>query len=473
MKRVRRCACVAVLCLVATPLAAVGADDANSPPPEVRTLAREIFAQLIAIDTTHEKGSTPAAEAMAARLLDAGFPPADVQVIGPRPGKRNLVARLRGKGRARPILFLSHLDVVEAKREDWSYDPFVLTEEGGYFYGRGTGDIKGECTTLITTLLRFRKEGYVPEGDLIVALTEDEETRSDANGANWLLENARELIDAAFVINTDAAGGQIENGVHVRFPVQTSEKGYVSYQLEVTNPGGHSSMPRRDNAIYTLARALDRLSAFEFPVRFNDTTQAYVRAMADRVEEPARSDLLAAIATPPDPAAIARLGAEPIYNSMMRTTCVATVLEAGDAENALPQRARATMQCRLLPGDAIEEVRAKLAEVAGDPAVTVSVLNDPIVAPASPVSPEVMGAVERVAGRTWPGVAVLPVMDVWSTDGVYFRRAGLPVYGVSGIFFDIDDVRSHGRDERIYVEAFYEGVEFMYRFMKELSGRRG
>jgi acetylornithine deacetylase/succinyl-diaminopimelate desuccinylase-like protein len=462
------CRTIALLVSLA---ACAGASAKTMPPPEYQQLARDIFEQLIEIDTTHAKGSTPAAEAMAARLIAAGFPAEDVQVLGPRPEKGNLVARLRGKGSAKPILFLAHLDVVEARREDWSYDPFTLTEEDGFFYGRGTGDIKDEAADLITNLLRLKAEKYVPRGDIIVALTEDEEAGGDANGAQWLLENHRDLIDAPFAINTDAAGGQIVNGRHVRNPVQTSEKGYVTYQLVVTNPGGHSSMPRRDNAIYTLARGLERFSQFEFPVRFTDTTQAYFTAMAQQTDGDMRRDLLAAVANPPDQEALKQVAGQPMYNAMMRTTCVATMVTAGHAENALPQRAQAAIQCRLLPGDEIEQVRDAIAQVLGDPQISVTVVGEPVVAPASPVPPAIMQSVKRVTDQMWRDVLVLPVMDPWSSDCVWFRRAGMPVYGVSGIFFDIDDVRSHGKDERIMVQSFYEGVEFMYRFMKDLTSR--
>jgi acetylornithine deacetylase/succinyl-diaminopimelate desuccinylase-like protein len=453
--------------VLATCAVAVAAD---TPPPEYMRLARELLAELVAIDTTHERGTTRAAEALAARLRAAGFPAEDIRVLGPEPHKMNLVVRVRGRGDARPILFLSHLDVVAAQREDWSYDPFRLTEEDGWFYGRGTLDIKGECADLVTNLIRLREEGYVPHGDIIVALTDDEETGGDTNGAKWLLEHHRDLIDAAFVVNTDAAGGQIEHGVRVRNPVQTAEKSYVTYAVEATNPGGHSSMPREDNAIYSLARALARFADYAFPVRFTDTTRAYVQAMAASAEGAERADLLAAASDPPDPDALARLVREPLYNAMLRTTCVATTVQAGHAENALAQRARATIQCRLLPGDDIEQTRAAIVSALSDPALSVTVVGTPNVAPGTPLDPAIIDAVRRVTEGLWPGVAVLPVMDVWSTDGVYFRRAGYPVYGVSGIFFDVDDVRSHGRDERIRVESFYEGVEFMYRLMKELTG---
>jgi acetylornithine deacetylase/succinyl-diaminopimelate desuccinylase-like protein len=457
------------LCIALVALASPAVHAQPVPPPEYERLARDILQQLVEIDTTHANGSTRAAQAVAERLLAAGFPAADVRVLGPRPEKGNLVVRLRGAGRAKPILFLAHLDVVEARREDWSYDPFELTEEDGWFYGRGTFDIKDEATDLVVNLMRLRAEGYVPAGDIIVALTEDEEAGGDANGAAWLLDNHRELIDAAFAINTDAAGGQMENGKRVRNPVQTSEKGYVSYQLEVTNPGGHSSMPRKDNAIYTLAAGLARFADFRFPVRFTDTTRAYFSAMAERAEPAQRADLLAASAEPPDEAAVGRIAETPIYNAMMRTTCVATLVQAGQAENALPQRADATIQCRLLPGDQIEQVRGMIAQALGDDRIAVTVLGDPLIAPGSPVPPELMASVKKVTDGMWPDVQVLPVMDPWTSDCTQFRSRGVPVYGVSGVFFDIDDVRAHGKDERVLVQAFYEGVEFMYRLMKELT----
>lgn len=438
------------------------------PPPAHRQLARAIFQELIEINTVRDSGATRAAQALETRLKAGGFEARDIQVVGPKPHKQNLVVRLRGRGKGKPILFLAHLDVVEARREDWSVEPFKLTERDGYFYGRGTMDIKDEATSLIANLLRLKAEGYVPERDIIVALTDDEEGGDD-NGARWLLQQHPELIRAAYVINTDAGGGQMDKGRRLRNPVQTSEKIYATYQLEVTSAGGHSSLPPRENAIYTLARGLDRLARFDFPLRLNPTTRAFFARLAEQESGQLARDLKAMSLETPDPKAAQRLSTVPLYNSSMRTTCVATMVQAGHAENALPQRARATIQCRLLPDESPERIRKVLVGVVSDSLIRVTLPEPPEASPASPPSPEVMSAVERVTSAMWPGVIVLPVMDPWSTDGKHFRRAGVPVYGVSGTFYDISDIRAHGKDERILVRAFYEGVEFTYRLMKDLT----
>ena len=436
-------------------------------PPDQRQLVHDIFQQLIAINTAGDSGTTRAARVLAQRLRAAGFPTKDVVLVGGNPKKQNLVVRLRGSGQKDPILFFSHLDVVQARREDWSFEPFRLTEQGGYFYGRGTEDIKSEVADLVANLIRLKREGYVPRRDIILALTAGEEGGGD-NGIEWLLQNRPALIHATYAINTDAGGAQIEKGQRLRNPVQTSEKVYATFQFEVTSPGGHSSLPTRDNAIYTLAKALERLSNYQFPVRLTETTRAYFKRLGEQDSGPTGNDLQA-VSEREDSNAIARLSQIPMYNSSMRTTCVATMLNAGDAENALPERARATVQCRLLPGDTPEQARDTLLRVLGDSTVHVTVLGTPEASPESRLSPEVMTAVGRITQQMWPGVIVLPVMDPWSSDGRFLRVAGTPVYGVSGIFYDIDDVRSHGKDERILVRSFYEGVEFMYRLMKELS----
>ncbi|HKU59655.1 MAG TPA: M20/M25/M40 family metallo-hydrolase [Gemmatimonadales bacterium] len=446
----------------------------QAPPEADRRMAREILAELVAINTTQDSGATRAARALARRLTAAGFPARDVQLAGPRPRNQNLVVRLRGRGKAKPILFLAHLDVVEARREDWSMEPFKLTEQDGYFYGRGTIDIKDEAADLVTNLVRLRRERYVPDRDIIVALTDHEEG-GDANGAAWLLANRREWIDAAYVINLDAAGGQMEHGRRLRNPVQTSEKIYATYLLEVTGPGGHSSMPQPGNTIYTLARGLDRLAAYAFPVRLTETTRNFFDRLGGQIGGESGHDLQAIAAGRADSAAIARVSETPMYNSSMRNTCVATMLEAGVAENALPQRARATVQCRLLPGESVAAILDTLARVVGDSAIHVTIKGDPAgalpeEAPESPLNPDVMSAVEAATHALWPDVIVLPVMDPWTTDGIRFRRAGVPVYGVSGVFIDIDEDRAHGRDERVLAEAFYQGVQFNYLLMKALTG---
>ncbi len=458
--------------LLLLPAMAIGQ---TTPSASNQRQARDIFQQLIEINTTRDSGATRAAKALAERMVNAGFASEDVHLVGPVPHKQNLVVRLRGSGKQKPILFLAHLDVVEARREDWSMDPFKLTEKDGYFYGRGTMDIKDEAASLVANLVRLKSEGFTPDRDIVVALTDDEEG-GEHNGVRWLIENRPELIRAAYVINTDAGGGQIDKGRRLRNPVQTSEKIYATYQLEVTSPGGHSSLPPRENAIYTLAKGLDRLSRFEFPLRLNPTTRAFFARLSQQESGQLASDMKAVSAGRPDQHAAERLAKVPLYNSSMRTTCVATMLDAGHAENALPQRARATIQCRLLPDDSPERVRATLSQVLADSMIRITLPEKPDPSPASPPSPEVLSAVERVTAALWPGVIVLPVMDPWTTDGRHLRAAGVPVYGVSGVFYDIDDVRAHGKDERILVRSFYEGLEFTYRLMKDLAGginRRG
>lgn len=446
----------------------------NLPPQAHQQLAREILAQLIAIRTTDSVGATPAAEALAVRFKASGFPAADIQLVGPHPAHQNIVVRFRGDGTGgKPILFISHLDVVEAKREDWSLDPFALTERDGWFFGRGTYDIKDEVADLTANFIRLKQEGFTPTRDLILAFTDGEEG-GDYNGAEWLLANRRSLVEAEFVINTDAAGGQTKNGRHTWNPVQTSEKLYVTYVLEVTNPGGHSSEPVPDNAIYRLAAGLQRLSRYDFPVQLTETTRGYFRTVAKQEQGQVAADMLAITRTPPDPKAAARLGASsPYYHAMMRNTCVATMLQAGDQENALPQRARATIQCRLLPGVDPERIRRTLAGVVADTAISVTLANTPQPSPASPIRPDLMGTIQRITSEMWPGTLVLPVMDPWSSDGALFRQAGFPTYGLSAVFADVDSVTSHGKDERVGVKEFYEGVEFMYRLIRTLGSAKG
>jgi acetylornithine deacetylase/succinyl-diaminopimelate desuccinylase-like protein len=450
--------------------AASGAGSADLTPPQA--LGRELLRTLVDIDTTAEHGdTTPAAEAMARRLLDAGFPAGDVVVVGPRERNRNLVARLRGTGRRARLVLLAHLDVVEARPEDWSVDPFRLLEEDGFFYGRGTSDMKDGAAILVATLLRLKEEHLVPDRDLVLALTTGEESSLDYNGVAWLLKERRDLVDGALCLNLDSGDPQSAKGRRLLRPVQASEKVYMSLRLEVTSPGGHSSIPGKDNAIYRLAAALGRVAAFEFPVRLNEVTRAYFQGLAGVADPPAPSaDLRAITLSPPDAAAAARLSASPYLNAQMRTTCVATMVDAGHAENALPQRARATVNCRMLPDEVPAEVVAAIRRVIADPEVDVSALNPAVPGPASPLSPEVMGAVERTTAELWPGVPVLPVMETGATDGKYFRSAGIPTYGVSGVFLDIDDVRAHGRDERIGVQDYYDGLEYTYRLVRDLSG---
>jgi len=463
-------------CLLALSIGFTAALPAQTPrtlgPNDQR--ARDIFEQLININTTGSSGSTTvASNAMAKRLLDAGFPPGDVQVIG-REGSRNfnLVARLRGTESQKPILLLAHIDVVEAKREDWSVDPFTLLEKDGFFYGRGTLDVKDGAAILVTTLVRLKQEGYSPNRDLILALTTGEEGGSDYNGVEWLLANHRDLIDAAFVINMDAGDPVKLNGKRLMRTVQASEKVYVTFKLEVHNPGGHSSLPPKDNAIYRLAAALGRLSAYEFPAQLNEITRASFTRWSQLQQGQLATDMAAVGRLTPDTAAIRRLSdASPLYNAQLRTTCVATELAGGHAENALPQSASAIVNCRMLPGTPSEEVQRTLAGVVNDTAVTISVVTAATPSPPSPLKPEIMDPVERVTKRLW-NIPVVPVMETGATDGLYLRNAGIPVYGVSGVFVDINDIRAHGRDERIGVQDYYDGAEYIYQLVRDVSSTR-
>ncbi len=405
---------------------------------------------------------------MAARLKSAGFPPEDVLVIGPSPRNRNLVARLRGGGRA-PLLLLAHLDVVEARREDWSFDPFKLTERDGYFYGRGAMDVKDGAAILIANLIRLKQEGFKPDRDLIVALTAGEEAGAEYNGVEWLLNNHRDLIDAAYCVNLDAGDPQIKNGRRVLRAVQVSEKVYLEFRLEVKSAGRHSSLPTKDNAIYRLSAALARLAKFEFPARLDEVVRTYFERMSRIEKGRLAADLREVARNPAAVAAISRLAESPYFNAMMRATCVATQIEGGHAPNALPQIARATVNCRLLPGQSPAEARRTLIGVLADEKITVSLAADTLPSPPSPLIPEVMRAIEKTTARLWPGVPVVPVMETGFTDGLFLRRAGIPTYGVSGVFIDIDDVRAHGRDERIGVKEFYDGAEYLYQLIKTLS----
>ncbi len=438
--------------------------------PADQKLARDIFRELIEINTTPQNGSTKAAEAMAARLKSAGFASPDLQLLGPRPDRQNLVGIIRGNGRRQPLLFIGHLDVVEARREDWSFDPFKFIERDGYYYGRGTSDMKGADAVLVTTFIRLKNEGFVPDRDLILALTADEEIESDANGVAWLLAHHRPLIAAEFCINPDGGGGEIRKGRHAAMELETSEKAYHSVQLEVKNPGGHSSLPVKENAIYRLAKALLRLQQFEFPIKLNETTRLFFEHSATLESGDTRYDILAMLKNPGDSPAAKRLAAgSAYYNAMMRTTIVPTMLNAGHAENALPQSARAILNSRILPGDSPESVEATLKHVLADDRISITALDKPVVTPPSPLRPDVLRALEGVTAALWPGVIVTPTMAPGASDGRFLREAGIPAYGISGLFTDIDDVRAHGKDERVGVQEFEEDVEFTYRFTKAVS----
>jgi acetylornithine deacetylase/succinyl-diaminopimelate desuccinylase-like protein len=442
------------------------------PPEADKQLARDIYKQLIEIKSGFTTGDTTSvAEAMAARLRAAGFPESDLFLGGAIPKKFNLVARYHGTGQKKPILLLAHEDVVEAKREDWSFDPFTFLEKDGYFYGRGTMDDKAQAAIWIANLIRYKREGFQPDRDIIVALTADEEGGGPYNGVDWLIKNKRSLIDADLCLN-EGGWGEMVNGKKISNDVQVSEKYVINFHLEVRNKGGHSSVPVPDNAIYHLAAALEKLSKFGFPLKTNEVTRAYFAQMAKLQPGPLAADLASVGAGTQgqvmDQAMKKVAAASPIWNATLRTTCVATELQGGHAMNALPQLAAATVNCRVLAGDSVDYVKSTLEKVFADDQVKVTVIGDVTKGPDSPMRDDVFKAISRVTDTLWPGVPVVPDMVMGATDGRYLRAVGIPTYGVQGLFGDRDDMRAHGRDERMSVTSFYEGQTFLYELVKVL-----
>ncbi|MGA2723129.1 MAG: M20/M25/M40 family metallo-hydrolase [Bryobacteraceae bacterium] len=438
------------------------------PPEADQRLAHDIYKEIIEIKSGFTTGATtPVAQAVAKRLRAAGFPDSDIFIGGAIPTKANLVVRFHGTGRLKPILLLAHTDVVEARREDWSMDPFAFIEKDGYFYGRGTSDDKAQAAVWIANLIRYRREGYKPDRDIVVALTADEEGGGPYNGVAWLLKNHRQLIDAEFCLN-EGGRGQMVDGRRVSNDIQPAEKWYLDLRLEVRNKGGHSSLPVPDNAIYRLSHALVRLSQFGFPLKTNEATRAYFAGMAKIDTTPARADL-AKVETNDLPAMRRIAEASPAWNSMLRTTCVATMLEGGHATNALPQLAAANVNCRILPGDSLQYVLDTLKKVIADDQVVISIANQEENSPSSPLRPDLVRTMSRITDTMWPGVIVLPTMSTGATDGRSLRAAGIPTYGVQGFFNERDDNRAHGRDERMMVRSFYEGQTFLYELVKALA----
>lgn len=449
-------------------------------------MAREILKELISINTTDSVGdNTAAARAVAKRLIAAGYPGADVQIPAPagRANKGNLVARLRAKGSTlKPFLFMSHLDVVEARREDWTTNPFELVEKDGYFYGRGTQDVKGMDAVLINTFVRLKQEGFVPPRDLILALTSDEEGGT-ANGADWLLKNHRELVDAELALNADMGGVSAEKGKATSVEITAAEKLYADFQLMVTNPGGHSSRPTPENAIYRLAHALDRLEKSPFPFEMNPVTRVYFESVAASETAARKAQIQAVLRPSASPAALAAFSADSRFNGLTHTTCVATRLDAGHANNALPQRAIAVVNCRILPGHSAAEVQQELVRKIADSKTAVRYIDGktaevvekaPEEKAITPVTPrkDVMDAIRRTSDSFWPGAPVVVDMATGASDSKYTAAAGIPSYGIGMMSIDHDDNRSHGKDERIRVSAFDEAAEFNYRFVKSLLAGR-
>ena len=454
------------LALLSLPLVCFGAS--TMPPENDQRLAHDIYKEMVEIKSGFTTGATtPVADAVARRLRAAGFADSDIFVGGVIPTKANVVVRYRGTGKLKPILLLAHIDVVEARREDWTTDPFVLTEKDGYYYGRGTADDKAQAAVWIANLIRYKQEGYRPDRDIIVALTADEEGGGPYNGVDWLVKNHRDLIDAEFCLN-EGGRGQMVDGRRIDNDIQPAEKWYLDVRLEVRNKGGHSSLPVADNAIYHLAGALVRLSQFGFPLKTNETTRAFFAGMAKIDNTGAAADLSKVAAGDQD--AMSRIAARsPAWNSMLRTTCVATMLEGGHARNALPQMAAANVNCRVQPEDAPEYVMATLKKVIADDQVAVTISTQEENSPASPLRPDILRAMAKITDSMWPGVVVLPTMSTGATDGRYLRVVGIPTYGVQGFFYERDDNRAHGRDERILARSFYEGQTFLYELVKSLS----
>jgi len=445
-------------------------------PSHAQTLAPDqarflgLYRMLVETDTTETTGDTQKAVRIGAKYLKAGgFARAEIELFDQAERKGDLVARLKGSGAKRPILLLAHLDVVEAKREDWSSDPFTLTEQDGYYYGRGTIDDKAMAAIFLDTLVRYRAEGFIPARDIILALTTDEETPADGdNGVAWLLANHRDRIDAEFALN-EGGGGLLKAGKPYLVSVQTSEKQFANFSLSVRNPGGHSSLPSPDNAIYRLAAGLTKLAAFRFPVHLNDTTRANFQRMALLEEGQTARDMKAVTKPKPDPAAVARLSAVPRYNALLRTTCVATRLDGGHADNALPQLAHALVNCRILPGERAEDILAALKRVVADDQIAVTQEFLDAASPATSPQGAVMAHIERLTEEMWPGTPVLPAMSTGATDARFLRGAGIATYGTSGVFLEMGENRAHGKDERVPVKSLWAARDYLYRLVKMLA----
>jgi acetylornithine deacetylase/succinyl-diaminopimelate desuccinylase-like protein len=439
---------------------------------DVHQLARDIFKQIIEMKTTESGvGSTPAVEAIAERMKQAGYSGDDLFVGGPEPRKQNIVVRLHGRDKsAKPILLLAHLDVVEANKEDWSpdLDPFKLIEKNGFYYGRGTQDVKEGAAMLAANMIRWKQENWVPSRDIVLALTADEES-GPANGVDWLLKNHRDLIDAEYCLNTDAGDFDEVNGKPYVVMVSSAEKKYVAIKLETRNRGGHGSLPRKDNAIYEMATALGRVAAYKFPVDINDITREQLRGEAALHNSPLAGDMKAVADNPKNAAAVARLSEEPRFNSLIRTTCVATEIQGGHAENALPQHVKAVFNCRILPQEDPQTVLATIKQAVNDPQVEVDWQTiDPHPYPPSPLNPELLKVIESVLHESYPSLHVMPSMEMGASDGKFLRGDRIPTYGVSGVFIEQNDTRSHGKDERLGIREFDDSVTFYDKLMKTL-----
>jgi acetylornithine deacetylase/succinyl-diaminopimelate desuccinylase-like protein len=468
MKKALRIAATAALCASAWASAQTTGGMPALNPEQQRF--HDIYKELVEINTTNSAGNnTEAARALQKHLLAAGFKPEDMQLFEPFPRKGNLVVRFRGDGSKKPLLLLAHMDVVEAKREDWKTDPFKLKEDDGYFTARGSVDDKAMAASFVSILSQLKRENFRPGRDIILALTSDEELGDvPSNGAYWLVNNQRAAIDAEFGIN-EGGGGQLNQGKPILHRVQVAEKMYTTYKLEVRDVGGHSSLPTATNPMYEMSAALNRLGAYRFPARLSEVTRTYFERSAQFETGQKAEDMRAVASGSPSEAALDRLSSTPLYNALLRTTCVVTQVNAGHAENALPQSAKATVNCRILPNDDPAEVDATLKKVLGSERMTMVASNPPLKSPASPLRPDITGVIEKLSEQMWPGVPVIPAMSTGATDSRFMRNAGIPMYGVSGLFSEPSDLRQHGLDERVAIPRLYDGREFMYRMVKSFA----
>jgi acetylornithine deacetylase/succinyl-diaminopimelate desuccinylase-like protein len=472
IRRGTACAAAMLVTIGAAPNPAVPPPGAM-PPADNLKLAHDIFRDIVEVRSVHDIGTKGVADILVRYLKAGGFSDSEISVVPETkyPKQVNVVVRIKGNGQGKPVMWICHMDVVDAKKEDWTpgLDPYKFTEKDGYYYGRGTSDMKDEDAAAAASLIRLKKEHFVPARDIIVAFTADEEVGLEQDGPNFLVTQKRDLVDAGLVMNPDGGSGEIKNGKRLDFSVETVQKTYMTFKMETTNRGGHSSEPRPDNAIYQLANGLVKLSQYQFPYKTNATTRAYFASIANTDTGQKKADLLALSKEPVDEAAAARLAKDISLNAILHTTCVATMLKAGVQENALPSSADATIQCRVFPGESQEQTRATLEKIAGDPAIKVSLLNPVEEAKETVPDPKVMASVTKVVHAMWPGVPVMPVMSAGASDSIFTRAAGSPSYGVGGGWWDIDDIRAHGRDERNEKSNFAQTVEFTYRLMKELS----
>jgi acetylornithine deacetylase/succinyl-diaminopimelate desuccinylase-like protein len=443
------------------------------PPADNQKVAHDIFRDLVEIRSAHQFGTKQTADVIVKYLKANGFTDSEIHVAPETnyPDQVNVVVRLKGKGHGKPVMWICHMDVVDARPEDWTVPPYKFTEKDGYYYGRGTSDMKDEDAAMAASLIRLKKEGYVPDRDLVVAFTADEEVGQEQDGPDFLVKHRKDLVgDVGLVMNPDGGSGEILNGKRLDFAIETVQKTYMTFTMETANKGGHSSEPRPDNAIYELAGGLTKLSQYVFPYKTNATTRAYFASVAATAEGQRKADLLTLSKEPVDTAAAARLAEDTSLNALLHTTCVATMLKGGVQENALPSSATAVIQCRVFPGETMEQTRETLAKVAGDPGIKVALMEPVQPAPETVPDPKVMGSVAKVVHEMWgKDVPVMPTMAAGASDSIFTRAVGIPSYGVGGGWWDINDIRAHGRDERDEIGNFNQTVEFSYRLMKELG----